>query len=144
MDQGPCSIASSCLASQEILRLLWCPKIHYCHYKSLPLAHILSRTTPSHHISARSISISPPPPQPKPSLPSGHFSSDLPTNILYAFLISLLHSTRAADLIILDFLILIFVTQFSPASRCLLHICPVYFPKKSCSQTSLIYVPPVM
>jgi hypothetical protein len=50
-------------------------------------------------------------PESKPSLPSDLFPSDLLMNIFYAFLISLLHSTYAADLIILDFLTVIIIVN---------------------------------
>jgi hypothetical protein len=42
-----------------------------------------------------------------PNLPSGHFPSGFPTNILYAFLFSLIHTTCPTHLILLDLIILI-------------------------------------
>jgi len=48
MEQGPYWETNRHSASQEILRLLWNPVIHYRVYKDLPLAPIMSQMNPVH------------------------------------------------------------------------------------------------
>jgi hypothetical protein len=48
MEQSSSGEADSCSAGQEILHLLWYPKIHYHVHKSLPLDPILSKIKPVH------------------------------------------------------------------------------------------------
>jgi len=103
MEQSRYSKADSHSASQEILRLLWNPKVHFRIHKSSPLIPILSQmkpVPPSHAISIKSILILSS--QLRLSLPSGLFSSCFPTKILYPFLISLMRAVCFAHLTLLD------------------------------------------
>jgi hypothetical protein len=47
-EQSPSWEANSHSACQEISRLLWNPKVHYCVYKRGPLAPVLSQMNPIH------------------------------------------------------------------------------------------------
>jgi hypothetical protein len=95
MQQIPFWEANNHSATQDIPRLSWNQKVHYRVYKSRPLAPTLSQMNPVHILS---------PYFPKvhsnlsPHLhlgpPSGLFPSGFPTQILYAFLISLMRATR--------------------------------------------------
>jgi len=91
MEQNPSSEAKSQSANQEIPRLLWNPKVHYCVHKSLSLVPILSQihsvhTFPHYFPKIHSNIIS------TPYLclnsPSGIFPSGFPTKISNAFLSS--------------------------------------------------------
>jgi hypothetical protein len=100
MEQSSSWQADSHSTSQEIPRLLLNPKVHYHVHKGQPLDPILSQMNLVHTISSRFIVI-------LFSylclgLPNGLFPSDFPTKILYVFLISLMHATCAAHIILLD------------------------------------------
>jgi len=102
-EQSPSWEANWFAASQEIPRILWNPKVHYCIHKCLPPVSILSQINPVHApqpTSWRSILIL--------SfhlllvLPSGLFHSDFPTKTLYTPLLSHIRATCLAHLILLD------------------------------------------
>jgi hypothetical protein len=87
MEQSPSWEAKSRSASQEILCLLWNPKVYYRVHKNQPLFPILSQMNQtSHTISLKSILILSS--HLRLDLPSGLFPSGFPTKILYAVLIS--------------------------------------------------------
>ena len=76
--------ANRCSASQEILHILWDPKVCYHIHKLPPPVPNLSQNNPT---SSRSILILSS--HLHPGLPNGLLPSDLPTKTLYAPLLSL-------------------------------------------------------
>jgi hypothetical protein len=88
---SPCREANIHPASQEIIRLLWIPKVHYRVHKSRPLVPILSQMNlvyslpiylfkiPSNKVLFYDLCL---------ALPSGPFLSGFPTKILHVFVIS--------------------------------------------------------
>jgi hypothetical protein len=85
MELSPSWEAASCAATQELLSILWNPKVHYRVHKSPPLVPILSHIDPVHTIPSYLRSILVLFTHLRLGLPSGLFSSGFPTNILYAF-----------------------------------------------------------
>ena len=90
-------------ASQNIPRILWNPKRNYPIQKCPPLVLILNQIDPvhaSHPTSGRPILILSS--HLRLGLPSGLFPSGFPTKTLYTPLLSPIHATCPAHLILLD------------------------------------------
>jgi hypothetical protein len=89
MELDPCWKAASYAAAQELPNILRNPMLHCCVHKTHPLVSILTQINAVHNIPCyllRSILILFT--HARLGLPSGPFPSDLPTNILHAFLFS--------------------------------------------------------
>jgi hypothetical protein len=110
------------------------------------------QSTPPHHISLRSILILST--HLRLGLPSGLLPSGFPSKILYAFLLSPIHATCPAHLILLELMLLIILGDKSKlwsSSLCsflqppTLHSSLVQiFSSAPCSQTPSVYVPPLL
>jgi len=103
MEQSPSWEANWFSASQEIPRISWDPKIHYCIHKFLPSVPILSQLDPfyiptSHfwkiHLNIIILSM--------PGSPKWSLSLRLPHQTLYTSLLSPICATCHANLIVLD------------------------------------------
>ena len=101
MEQSPSWEAKWFSASQEILHILYNPKVHFRIHKCQPSVPILSHLDPvhtAHPTSWRSILIL------SSHLGLGLFPSVFPTKTQYTLLVSPIHATRPAHLIPLDFI----------------------------------------
>jgi hypothetical protein len=91
MELSPSEEAANSAATQEFPNILSNPKVHYRVHKILPLVPVLSQINPIHtipsYISKIHFNIIHPL---RLGLLSGLFPSVFPTNVLYAFLLSLL------------------------------------------------------
>ena len=104
MEQRPSRKVNRFSASQEILRILWNPKVHYRIHKCPPPVTILSHINPSippHPTYWRYILILSS--RLRLGLPSGLFPSELPTKTLNTPPLSPIRATFPTHLILLDF-----------------------------------------
>jgi hypothetical protein len=92
--------------------ILWNPKVQHRAHKSPPLVPILNHTNPIHSISSYLSKIHFNIVHPPTSWSSQwSLSVCMPTNILYAFLVSSIRATCPAHLILLDLIILIILGE---------------------------------
>jgi hypothetical protein len=107
MELSPFGEAVNCAATQELLSILWNPKIHYRVHKIPPPVPILSQINPVHatpsYLSKFYLMLST---HLSLGRPSGLFSSGFPTIILYAVLFSPIRAMCTVHLILLDLIIL--------------------------------------
>jgi hypothetical protein len=146
--------AISCARTWEIPRILWSPKVNYHIHKNSPLVPILSQNNPvnttASYLSNIHLNIIHPP----TSCSSGLFLSGFPTNNLYMFLFSPIHTTWPIHLILLNLIILIILGKEHKSRSCLLWSFPhppvtssFFGPNilhSTCSQTPSVYVSSLM
>ena len=105
MEQSHSWEANRFSASQEILRILWNPKVHYRIHKCPPPVPNLSQLdtvhTPTSNFLKIYLILSS---HLRLGLPSGLFPLGFPTKTLYTPLLSLIRITCPAHLILLDFI----------------------------------------
>jgi len=92
MEQSPSWEVNQFSASQEIPRILWNPKVHYCQLNPVHTPHPTSWRSIlilSSHL--------------RLGLPSGPFPTGFPTKTLYTLLLSSIQTTCPAHVILLDF-----------------------------------------
>ena len=130
MEQSPSWEANRCSDAQEILRILWNPKVRYRIHNSPPLVPMLRQIDPvraPHPTSVRSILI-------LSSilclgLPSTLLPSGFPTKTLYAPLLSPTRATCPAHLSLLDLITHIICEKYRAKALCYVvfstHILPL-------------------
>ena len=103
IEQSPSWEANRFSASQEIPRILWNPKVHYRCHKCPPPFPTLSQLDPIHtptsHFLKIHLNIILPS---TPGSPKWFFPSSFPTKTLYMPLLSPIHATCPAHLILLE------------------------------------------
>ena len=100
MEQSPFWKANRSLASQEIPRILWNPKIHYRIHNSQTHVPFLNQIDSVHSTSRKSILILSS--HLRLGVPSGLLPSGFPTKTLYVPLLSPIRATCPAHLTLLD------------------------------------------
>ena len=105
MVQSPSWETNWFAASQEILRILRNPKVHYRTHKRPPPVSILGQSNPVHIPTSHLLEIHPNIIHPStPRSPQWSPSSGFPSKTLYTPLSSLIRATCPAHLILLDFI----------------------------------------
>ena len=105
MEQSPSSEANRFSESQEIPLILWNPKVHCRIHKCHPPVPILSQLDPLHTPTFHFLKFYPNIILPStPVSPKWSLSSGFPTKTLYTPLLSPIHATCPAHLILLDFI----------------------------------------
>jgi hypothetical protein len=96
-------VATNCVATQKLARILWQPEARFRIHNSPTLVLILSQTNPRFILISYCYL--------RLGLPSGIFLSHLPTNNLHAFLFSPIRATYSDQLILLHLIILIMLGE---------------------------------